>query len=46
MSVEENESESEDWNESESEDWNESENEDKDFDEEVGSVFSFLLYRS
>ena len=38
MSVEENESVSEDWNESESED--------KDFDEEVGSVFAFLLYRS
>ena len=32
-------------NESESEDWNESESEDKDFDEEVGSVFAFLLYR-
>ena len=40
---EENESESEDWNVSESEDWNESESEDKDFDEEVGSVFVFLL---
>ena len=39
-------SESEDWNESESEDWNVSESEDKDFDEEVGSVFAFLLYRS
>ena len=38
MSVEENESVSEDWNESESED--------KEFDEEVGSVFAFLLYRS
>ena len=25
---------------------NESESEDKDFDEEVGSVFSLLLYRS
>ena len=41
----ENESESEDWNESESEDWNGSESEDKDFYEEVGSVFAFLLYR-
>ena len=38
MSVEENESVSEDWNESESED--------KEFDEEVGSVLAFLLYRS
>ena len=35
MSVEENESVSEDWNESESED--------KEFVEEVGSVFAFLL---
>ena len=33
-------------NESESEDWIESESEDKDFEEEVGSVFVFLLYRS
>ena len=33
-------------NESKSEDWNESESEEKDFDEEVGSVFVFLLYSS
>ena len=41
-----NESESEDRNESESEDWYESESEDKDCDEEVCSVFVFLLYCS
>ena len=41
-----NESESEDWNVSESQDWNESESVDKDFDEEVGSVLAFILYRS
>ena len=47
--LEENESQDENEekeNESESEDWNESESEDKDFDEEVGSVFVFLIYRS